>query len=67
MAVMGRVVGTMTAFVAGLRHRIEAAGQAVHRRSARLLDLLDRAAATDVDTPGWVPASVGAAAAGTCA
>lgn len=69
----------MTEFVAELRHRIETAGQsltlarqsgddvAVHRHSARLLDLLDRAAATDVDTSGWVPASVVAAAAGNCA
>jgi hypothetical protein len=69
----------MTAFVAELRHQIVTAGQtlsqarqaeddhAVHQHSARLLDLLDRAEATDVDTSDWVPASVVAAAAGNCA
>lgn len=69
----------MTEFVATLRDRIETAGRAlilaeragdvdaVHRHSARLLDLLDQAASTDVDTSGWVPSSVLAAAAGNCA
>jgi hypothetical protein len=76
---MEGIVGTMTAFVVELHHRIVTAGQAlnqavqaeddrmVHQHSARLLDLLDRAAATDVDTSGWVPAGVVAAAAGNCA
>ena len=30
----------------------------VHRHAARLLDLLDRARANDIDTTGWVPASL---------
>jgi len=34
----------------------------VHRHSARLLDLLERAAANGVDTAGWVPAEVVSAA-----
>ena len=30
----------------------------VHRHAARLLDLLDRARANDIDTTGWVPATL---------
>ena len=36
----------------------EAQPAQVHRHAARLLDLLDRARANDIDTTGWVPASV---------
>lgn len=69
----------MTEFTTVLHSRIEAAQQAlelawrsgddgeIHRHSARLLDLLDRAAAIDVDTTGWVRAAVMALAAGNCA
>jgi hypothetical protein len=54
-------------FVTALRAQVEQAqrgldqarqagdGDLVHRHSARLLDLLDRAAAHGVDTAGWVP------------
>ena len=66
----------MTEFTTVLRHQIEAAQQGLalarderdlHRHSARLLDLLDRAAATDVDTAGWVRPAVMALASGNCA
>jgi hypothetical protein len=30
----------------------------VHRHAARLLDLLDRARANDIDTSGWIPATL---------
>jgi hypothetical protein len=30
----------------------------VYRHAARLLDLLDRARANDIDTTGWVPATL---------
>jgi len=30
----------------------------VHRHAARLLDLLDRARANDIDTTGWIPATL---------
>lgn len=36
----------------------EAQPAQVHRHAARLLDLLDRARANDIDTTGWVPATV---------
>lgn len=61
----------MGAFVATLRTQVDlaqrslaGAGDAgeVHRHSARLLDLLERAAANGVDTAGWVPAEVVSAA-----
>ncbi|HVV21274.1 MAG TPA: hypothetical protein VHF06_17685 [Pseudonocardiaceae bacterium] len=57
----------MSGFVMTLRAQAEQAGDAlehahragddqqVHRHGARLLDLLDRAAAHGVDTTGWVP------------
>ncbi len=40
------------------RAQVEAQPAQVHRHAARLLDLLDRARANDIDTTGWVPASV---------
>lgn len=55
------------AFVTTLRTQVDQAGQAlarasrssddtqVHRYGARLLDLLDRAAAHGVNTADWVP------------
>ncbi|MPZ81767.1 MAG: hypothetical protein GEV28_15715 [Actinophytocola sp.] len=69
----------MTEFTTVLYSRIEAAQQGlalarqagddreIHRHSARLLDLLDRAAATDVNTTGWVAPAVLDVAAGHCA
>ena len=30
----------------------------VHRHAARVLDLLDRARANDIDTTGWIPATL---------
>ncbi len=38
-----------------------------HRHSARLLDLLDRAAASGIDTTGWVARTVLMVACGHCA
>ena len=38
----------------------------VYRHSARLLDLLDRAACNGIDTTGWVPEDILAAAKATC-
>jgi hypothetical protein len=61
----------VSAFVATLRTQVDLAQRAlagardvneVHRHSARLLDLLERAAAHGVDTADWVPADVVAAA-----
>jgi hypothetical protein len=58
----------MSEFVTALRTQVDQASQAleqarqvgddgqVHRHGARLLDLLDRAAAHGIDTTGWVPA-----------
>lgn len=40
------------------RAHLEAQPSQVHRHAARLLDLLDRARANDIDTTGWVPATV---------
>jgi hypothetical protein len=39
----------------------------VHRYSARLLDLLDRAAASGIDTTDWVAATALSVASGHCA
>ncbi|GAA0635637.1 hypothetical protein GCM10010174_66640 [Kutzneria viridogrisea] len=39
----------------------------VHLHSARLMDLLDRAASNGVDTTGWVPEAALAAATANCA
>jgi hypothetical protein len=59
------------AFVATLRTQVDLAQRAlaragdtdeVHRHSARLLDLLERAAANGVDTTEWVPSDVVSAA-----
>lgn len=61
----------MSAFVTTLRTQVDraqralvAAGDAdeVHRHSARLLDLLERAASNGVDTTEWVPSDVVSAA-----
>lgn len=38
----------------------------VYRHSARLLDLLDRAARNGIDTTGWVPRDILAVADETC-
>jgi xylose isomerase len=38
-----------------------------HLHSARLLDLLDRAASNGVDTTGWVPEAALSAASANCA
>ena len=38
----------------------------VYRHSARLLDLLDRAASEGVDTTGWVPEDLLAVASASC-
>lgn len=43
--------------------RLEAQPAQIHRYAARLLDLLDRARAGDIDTTGWVPPTVMAEAA----
>jgi hypothetical protein len=71
--------GEMSEFTAVLRHNIEgnqrslkAAQQAdhpyeVHLHSARLLDLLDRAAENGVDTTGWIHRDTLASAAANCA
>jgi hypothetical protein len=40
------------------RAHLEEQPSEVHRHAARLLDLLDRARANDVDTTGWVPATL---------
>jgi hypothetical protein len=40
------------------RAYLDAQPSQVHRHAARLLDLLDRARANDVDTTGWVPATL---------
>lgn len=57
----------MSEFVTALRTQVDQASDAleqarqvgddsqVHRHGARLLDLLDRAAAHGIDTTGWVP------------
>ena len=70
---------TMNEFTTVLRENIEtiqsrlrAAEQAglereIHLHSARLLDLLDRAAIHGIDTSGWVQPGVLAVAAGNCA
>jgi len=39
----------------------------VHLHSARLLDLLDRAASNGVDTTGWVPEAALSTASANCA
>lgn len=61
-------------FATALRESVESAQDAlqrashdqrpseVHRHAARLLDLLDRARSNEIDTTGWVPASVLASA-----
>ena len=71
--------GEMSEFTAVLRHNIEgsqrslkAAQQAdhpyeVHLHSARLMDLLDRAAENGVDTTGWIHRDTLASAAANCA
>jgi hypothetical protein len=71
-------MGKMSEFVTVLRHNIErsqrslkAAQQAdqpyeVHLHSARLMDLLDRAAANGVDTTGWIRRDTLASAAANC-
>lgn len=60
----------MSAFVTTLRTQVDLAQQAlaqarqagdnhqVHRHSARLLDLLERATSHGVDTTDWVPPDV---------
>ena len=40
------------------RAHLEAQPSQVYRHAARLLDLLDRARVNDIDTTGWVPATV---------
>jgi hypothetical protein len=40
------------------RAYLDAQPSQVHRHAARLLDLLDRARANDIDTAGWVPATL---------
>jgi hypothetical protein len=40
------------------RAHLDALPSQVHRHAARLLDLLDRARANDIDTTGWVPATL---------
>ncbi|MDT7575451.1 MAG: hypothetical protein QOH17_1784 [Pseudonocardiales bacterium] len=40
------------------RSYLDAQPSQVHRHAARLLDLLDRARANDIDTTGWVPATL---------
>ncbi len=40
------------------RAQSEAQPSQIHRHAARLLDLLDRARANDIDTTGWVPDGV---------
>jgi hypothetical protein len=40
------------------RAHLEGQPSQVHRHAARLLDLLDRARVNDIDTTGWVPATV---------
>jgi hypothetical protein len=61
----------VSAFVATLRTQVDLAQRAlagaadvneVHRHSARLLDLLERAEANGVDTTEWVPSTVVSAA-----
>jgi hypothetical protein len=64
----------VSAFVTTLRTQVDLAEQAlaqarrsggnhqVHRHSARLLDLLERAASHGVDTADWVPPEVASAA-----
>lgn len=70
--VVSAFVTTLHTQVDQARQALEQARQAadrdqVHRYSARLLDLLDRAASHGVDTADWVPAelvSVASTAAG---
>lgn len=69
---------TLSGFEATLRDQITATQAAlvaaqqgnlprqVYRHSARLLDLLDRAARGGVDTTGWVREDVLAVASATC-
>ena len=71
-------VTTTSEFVAVLRDQIAITQDAlvaaqqgsrpllVYRHSARLLDLLDRAAVTGVDTTGWVPEDILSVANATC-
>jgi hypothetical protein len=40
------------------RSYLDAQPSQVHRHAARLLDLLDRARANDIETTGWVPATL---------
>jgi hypothetical protein len=40
------------------RAYLDALPSQVHRHAARLLDLLDRARPNDIDTTGWVPATL---------
>ncbi len=43
------------------RAQLDGQPSQVHRHAARLLDLLDRARSNNIDTTGWVPATVMAA------
>jgi hypothetical protein len=40
------------------RAHLDAHPSQIHRHAARLLDLLDRARANDIDTTDWVPATL---------
>jgi hypothetical protein len=40
------------------RANLDAQPSQVQRHAARLLDLLDRARASNIDTTGWVPATL---------
>jgi hypothetical protein len=40
------------------RAYLDAQPARIHRHAARLLDLLDRARANDIDTSSWVPATL---------
>lgn len=65
--VFKRMGSAVSAFVTTIHTQVDQAGQAlerarvsgeddqVHRYSARLLDLLQRASSHGVDTTGWVP------------
>jgi hypothetical protein len=72
-------VEKMNQFATVLRENIEATQRSlrtaqeaghpfeVHLHSARLMDLLDRAATNGVDTTGWVPEAALSAAIANCA
>lgn len=58
-----QIATTTAALVAGQE---AGQGRQVYRHSARLLDLLDRAAGEGVDTSGWVSADILSVAQATC-